>query len=146
MKTLLIILAALTSIQSCDDLKLIEGTAQEWAGGITGSPGGVYYNLSMVTFRSSAELKVDQLWINQDFYNVNGVKKLPALTKDGFVPNDTIYIRATKVNTVDNQKGVTLVPRPEGIKEEWIIGYEINGKRKYIGTTNVTVLKHISNP
>lgn len=144
MKILLVILTAVTVIQSCDDIKLIDSTSQNWQGGIPGVF-GVNYRLTLIALRNSDELTVDQLWVKDEFYRVNGVKKLPARSVDGFAANDTIYIRATKVGTKADVSGVQK-PRPEGIDEDWIIGYEINGKRKYIGTNAVRLLKTVFNP
>lgn len=145
MKILLLILVAFASVQSCDDINIIEGTSQNWKGGIPGSAGGVNYKLSLVALRNSDELKVDQLWVKDEFYPVSGVKKLPARISDGFAVNDTIYIRATKVEARTIVDSVH-PPRPKGIEEEWIIGYEINGKRKYLGTNAVRLLKPVFNP
>lgn len=146
MKALLLMLVVLTSIGSCDHLKVIEGTSQKWVGGVPNPPRGVTYNLSLIALRNSTELKVDQLWVNDEYYRVNGVKKLPALPVDGFEVNDTIYIVATKVDGSERAMENQPQKRPEGFDEEWIVGYQINGKRKYLGTNAVKVLKSMSKP
>jgi len=146
MRFVLFILLTITSVSSCGEFEIIEATIQSWSGGIAGSPGGSNYTLEMVALKNSSELQIDQLWIGDEFFEVKARKKLPAWSSNGFVENDTIYIGAVKVDDVDVRDMQKSIARPPGQTALWVVGYRINGKRKYVGTDDINVLKSIANP
>ena len=142
MKLVFIVFLALATVRSCGDFEIVRATSQPWAGGISASKGGVNYTLILVALQNSEVLTFDQLWVKKDYYRVHSSRKMPSEATRGFAVNDTIYIRATKVNGTETPTR----NRPEGFAEEWVVGYELKGKRLYRGVGGVVKLKHKSNP
>ncbi|MBL4577928.1 MAG: hypothetical protein JKX74_05610 [Flavobacteriales bacterium] len=146
MRYVLFILLTITSVSSCSEFEIVGAIIQPWSGGIAGSPGGSNYTLEMVALKNSSELQIDQLWVGEQFFEVKARKKLLAWSSNGFIENDTIYIGAVKVNDVKNGNLQNSIARPSGQQGLWVVGYLINGKRKYVGTDDIKVLKSIANP
>ena len=63
-----------------------------------------------------------------------------------FAANDTIYVKATRVNVDKGTISIDLPVRPPEIKGDWILGYKINGTRKYIEVWDIVQLKSRANP
>lgn len=128
-----------------NDFTLGYATSQRWHGGIKGSGGGINYDVSIVSLFSSAQLIIDELWIGEKFHEISASRRFPKTSADGFVAGDTIYIHASdyikdpdvpkQVEEVDGQKETqdTLqnTPPPKKYTGEALIGYKINGNRKY---------------
>jgi len=141
MKYLLFVFLTITSVSSCEDLEVVKATSQPWAGGIPSSPGGINYAVVVVALKSSDKLTIDQLWVKKELHKVSVLRMLPGELSSTFDKNDTIHIKATKINGRDMTSA-----RPEGFSEEWVLGYRINGERAYKGIAKVVPLKSISNP
>lgn len=143
---MLFIVAVLISFQSCEDLLLIEATSKSWSGGISGAPGGLHYRMVLVAMKNSDKLKIDQLWVKEKLYMVQAGKKMPSRFSDGFSVNDTIYVNVTHIEVEVSDTKTESLSRPTGIDSEMILGYIVNGKRKYIGTNDIQILNSVANP
>lgn len=145
---------------SDNDITVIYATSQKWHGGIKGSGGGTNYEICVVPSFSSAQLTIDQLWIDEKFHEISAGRRFPETSADGFVAGDTVYI-STSVYTkgpgstklaeeADVQKETQDImqntPTPIKFTGEALIGYKINGKRKYKEIAKITVKKPLYYP
>ncbi|MFH0865808.1 MAG: hypothetical protein V1904_06415 [Bacteroidota bacterium] len=135
------------------DFTVIYATSQQWHGGVKGSGGGVNYEVSMVTKLSSLLLTIDELWIGEIFHETKASRKFPETSADGYSAGDTIFLYASDykknpegpehINEINEQKEVQdtkqNTPPPYKYTGEALIGYKINGERKYKEIAKITV-------
>lgn len=130
--------------------KLVSATSQGWTAGIKDGGSGINYKFSLVAGQVSTKLKIDQLWIGNKYYAVEASKKYPAKTKDGFLKNDTLYIKVyeffpSKPVSQNDSTPVSL-PLPFKFDGDALFGYTVLKKRKYFIVKKIEVLPHLAYP
>lgn len=120
---------------------LISATSQKWHGGIKGSGGGTNYEIILLAQLPSSKLIIDELWIDETFHSVSASCKFPKTSADGFVKGDTVYVYASiyvkdpngpkDLNKTDVQETAQNAPPPYDYKGSGLVGYKMNGERKY---------------
>jgi hypothetical protein len=135
------------------DFTVISATSQQWHGGAKGSGGGVNYEVSIISQLSSSQLIIDELWIAEIFHETSASRKFPKTPADGFSAADTIYLHAGDYHKDSNgpkiiddnnepkevQDTKQNTPAPYKYTGEALIGYKINGERKYKEIAKITV-------
>lgn len=138
--------------QAAEGFVIISSYSQKWQGGVKGSGGGIKYNFELLASYPSSQLIIDQVWIGQQYFDASASRKFPKTAADGFNKGDTIYVyinymtkvpdHANIAETTDGQKEIqesmSSIPPPYAYKGEALIGYKINGSRKYKEITQVT--------
>ena len=122
-------------------LRCVSASSQRFAGGAMGSPAGTRYRLTFVAPASGNKLKVDQLWVGKNFYQVNAVNKLNGSTV--FSKNDTIEVVTDSYLPVKNHttsENITQIAVPIEYKGEALIGYSICKKKRYLSIEKFVVL------
>ena len=155
MKFLLLICLAICCSHKCNDFKVLEATSQKWVGGTIGSGSGINYQLTLIANQSSEKIKIDQLWVGDQYFKVTAIKKFPASEKEGFEKGDTIYIKATvahprPVSPVSGEKDPTHIKPSQSPPFTYdgaaLIGYELNKKRKFIIVEKIKKISSIAYP
>lgn len=136
-----------------NDFTVIYATSQQWHGGVKGSGGGVNYEVSIIAKLSSSQLIIDELWVGEIFHETTASRKIPKTSANGFSAGDTIFLHAgdyhkdsygpKKNEEIDEYKEIQDTtqnkPPPYKYTGEALIGYKINGERKYKGIAKITV-------
>ena len=157
MKFLLLICLAICCSHKCDDFKVLKATSQKWVGGTIGAGSGINYQLTLLANQSSGKIKIDQLWVGDQYFKVTAIKKFPASEKEGFEKGDTIYISATRYFPSSQQrKNDTNQGEPTRNKPSQappfsydgaaLIGYEADKKRKFIIVEKIKKISPIAYP
>lgn len=135
-----------------NDFTVISATSQQWHGGVKGSGGGVNYEVNIITKLSSLQLTIDELWIGENFHETTASRQFPKTPADGFSAGDTIFLHAgdyhkdsdgpEKIEGINEQKEVqdTMqnTPPPYKYTGEALIGFKMNGERKYKEIAKIT--------
>ena len=151
MKTILFSFVALVVFLFGSKIKVVDATSQQWAGGRYESGFGTDYKITFITKKKSDKIKIDELWVGDDFFEVHAVKDLAHRSDHSFSRKDTIYITAGVKFKPDGHgkdvkvKGLTK-PAPRELNGEALIGYTYRGKRKYIRIEKFRVLEKIIYP
>ena len=146
-------LLLLSIFSSCNNsFEVVSATRQKWAGGVPDAGHGENYKFTLVAKKSSSELKIDQLWVGEEFYKIQAYKNLANKKDNSFENSDTIYFFAQKREIIyrDNltfekpKKEIALLP----IKHsgEALIGYNLKGKRKYQSVETIKKIKFLAYP
>lgn len=133
MKIILFFLCVVCLFCRKQDFEIIEATSQGWSGGVVGNE-GTSYDIFIKVNKSSKKLKIDQLWINDRFYNVEiYVKTKKSLKKDTcFKKHNTVLIKAidSAWPTYKTDINKNILP-PYKYEGAGLIGYTLENKRKY---------------
>ena len=143
MKFLLLISLAICCSHKCNDFKVLEATSQKWVGGIISAGSGINYQLTLLANQSSGKIKIDQLWVGDQYFKVTAIKKFPASEKEGFEKGDTIYINA---RTAPHRKESFKQAPPFSYDGAALIGYEVDKKRKFIIVEEIKKISPIAYP
>lgn len=143
-----------------NDFSVIYATSQQWHGGIKGSGGGTNYDICIKSFHSSSQMAADELWVGEKYFEIAASRKFPLTSADGFSAGDTLYINASDYRK--DADGPKLIDEGEGQKEvqdekqktpppyrysgEALIGYKMNGTRKYKEVAIITVKQPLFYP
>ena len=152
MKVLVILLATLFSFNwFWNDFTIVEGTSQKYAGGREKSGYGTRYNIKLFAQKSSKKLKIDQLWIGEEFFDVKPIKDPKRKNDHNFSKNDTIYLYVKHHIHTDEemkkaQKEKKLLKPPYNYQGAALIGYKVRNKRKYKVIDKFTELKKVFYP
>jgi len=155
MKFLLLICLAICCSHKCNDFKVLEATSQKWVGGILSAGSGINYQLTLLVNHSSGNIKIDQIWVGNQYFKITAIKKFPASEKEGFEKGDTIYINArvahplpiSPVNGEGNPTYIKLSKSPPfSYDGAALIGYELNKKRKFIIVEEIKKISSIAYP
>ncbi|MEN8121061.1 MAG: hypothetical protein ABFS35_11965 [Bacteroidota bacterium] len=152
MKFLIIFLATLFSFGWFgNNFKIIDATSQKYAGGHEKSGYGTRYNIKLIAKKNSKKLKIDQLWIGEEYFDVKPIKDPKHKNDHEFSKNDTInlYIKHhihTDEEMKKTQKNKNKVKLPYKYQGAALIGYKIRNKRKYKVIEKFTVLEKIFYP
>lgn len=154
MKFLLLICLAICCSHKCNDFKVLEATSQKWVGGIIGAGSGINYQLTLLANQSSGKIKIDQLWVGNQYFKVTAIKKFPASEKEGFEKGDTIYINARVAHHSKNPSNEEAPHRKESFEQippfsydgAALLGYELNKKRKFIIVEKIKKISPIAYP
>lgn len=135
-----------------NNFDFISATSQKWQGGVKGSGRGINYVICLRALGSSSQLIIDQLWVGQTFHKISASRKFPKTSADGFSTGDTIYIftndyfkGSDKIEQIESgekqnevQEAEKDTPPPYIYTGEALIGYKINGNRKYKEIAKIT--------
>jgi len=146
MKFLLLICLAICCSHKCNDFKVLEATSQKWVGGIISAGSGINYQLTLLANQSSGKIKIDQLWVGDQYFKVTAIKKFPASEKEGFEKGDTIYINAKVAHPAPPHKEYFEQAPPFSYNGAALIGYELDKKRKFIIVEEIKKLSSIAYP
>ncbi len=113
------------------DFTVVDATSQDWIGGARGSGKGTNYHITLVAKKCSSKLTIDQLWIGEDFYEVEVFKDLANRSDKSFERKDTLHLVVSKLIRKGKVFGVSTYQKPPEHVGEAIIGFVKNGKRKY---------------
>ena len=105
--------------------KIIKATRRNWAA--SGKVELTTYRIQLVTKRTSNELKLDELWIDNRLFKVRVMKKDHNLFANYFLEKETLYLEAER-----ETKNVGYEEMLPGTKGKVSLGYLINNKRKYL--------------
>ena len=151
MKILLTSLMGIIILLCGAKVKLIDATSQEWYGGQYESGRGTDYVFTIRAGGGSDKLVIDQLWLEEDFYEVSAVKNRAKRSDLTFQKNDTIYIQAGKKLLPDANGNMLKVAGkkmdpPREFSGTALLGYTWKGKRKYLEVAELKVLEKIIYP
>ena len=134
-----------------NDFTIIEMTLQKYAGGRQKSGYGTRYNIKLLAQKDSKKLKIDQVWIGEEYFEVKPIKNPKQRNDHKFSKNDTIYLYIkhhihTDERMKDAQKDKKIVKPPYKYQGSALIGYKIRNKRKYKLVDKITELKKVYYP
>ena len=88
--------------------------------------------------------------IGKKFYAVEAKKKYPSNTKDGFLKNDTLYIKAYEFfpgkSASQNDSTIISLSPPFKFAGDALLVYTVGKKRKYFVVKKIEVLSHLAYP
>jgi hypothetical protein len=155
---LVLLISCSCSMIKSQSFKVAGATQQRWAGGVRGSGTGINYEITLIAKQASSKMSIDQLWVGNQFYEVKAGKKFTGPAPFDFKPNDTIYINATQLfpgerMPDDPDTGPEFIdivpvntPPPYKYKGAALIGYKLNGKRKYMPIAKIDQLPNLDYP
>ncbi|MBT3242813.1 MAG: hypothetical protein HN352_06655 [Bacteroidetes bacterium] len=151
MKTTITAFIILTVFLFGSKIKVVDATSQAWAGGIYQSGYGTDFRIALIAKKASDKLKIDELWIGEDFFEVQAVKDLAHRSDFEFSKKDTVYLAAGIKYKPENEGSYVKVQgktrqAPMEFDGAALIGYTFKGKRKYIEIDTLRVLKKIIYP
>ena len=100
MKNLLLLLFILQAAfcdaeVACKYFVCIEAIQQDFVGGAAGSPSGTAYRIQLVTKLSSKQLKIDAIWIGEDYFETVPYQIRSGITD--FKKGDTLMLSVKKI-------------------------------------------------
>ena len=152
MKLLVTFLAILFSFSWFgNDFKIVDTSSQKYAGGREKSGYGTRYNIKLFAQKDSKKLKIDQLWIGEEYFDVKPIKNPKHKNDHEFSKNDTIYLYVKHHIHTDEemkkaQKEKKIVKPPYNYLGAALIGYKLRNKRKYKVIEKFTELKKVFYP
>jgi hypothetical protein len=132
-----------------DDFTVIETTSQKYYGGLEKSGHGTRYRIKLLAQKDSKKLKIDQLWIDDKYFEVKPVKDPKYRNNHEFFKKDTIFISVKDHVYPDElmrEKQEEKIVLPYKYKGAALIGYKVRNKRKYKVIEKITELKKIFYP
>lgn len=105
--------------------KIIKATRRNWAG--SGKEDLTTYRIQILTKKTSDELKVDELWINNRLFRVRVIKKESNVFARYFQEKETLYLEAER-----ETKNIGYEEMQPSLNRKVSVGYLINNKRKYL--------------
>ena len=132
-------------------VKLVDATSQDWYGGRYESGHGTDYVFTLKARGGSDKLVLDQLWMDDDYYEVKAVKNLAKRSDLDFEKKDTLFIRVGKKYQPDKDgqmlkitgKSVKSPKEYDGVA---LLAYTWKGKRKYMEIKEFRILEKIIYP
>ena len=105
--------------------KIVKATSRKW---ITTKKGDVItYRIQIVTKKNSAELKVDELWIDNKRFKVRAISKESNAPAKHFAEKEMLYLEAER-----ETKNISYEEMAPANRAKVSLGYMINNKRKYL--------------
>lgn len=105
--------------------KIVKATSRKW---MTTKKGDVVtYRIQILTKKTSEELKLDELWIDNKLFRVRILKKESNAVAKYFAEKETLYLEAERETLkigYEEMKPAT--------NSKVSLGYTINNKRKYL--------------
>ena len=151
MRILLASLTAIIFIFFGARVKLVDATSQKWYGGQYETGRGTDYVFTLKARGGSDKLVLDELWLEEDFYEISAVKNLAKRSDLSFEKRDTIYVRVGKKYKPDSTgkmvkvSGKSVEP-PRNFSGAALLGYTWKGKRKYLEIAELRILEEIIYP
>lgn len=132
-------------------LRLLSANSQIFRGGAVGSPSGTSYKFVVIASASDAILKIDQLWIGQEYFEVKVYNQKNGTTT--FSKKDTLEIVAKKFNPNDVQLNNQKQPNPPAqiavpckYKGMALLSYQQGKKRKYLSIKKIETQAPLNHP
>ena len=105
--------------------KIVNATSRKW---LTTRKGDIVtYRVQIVTKKTSEELKLDELWVDNRLYKVRVIKKEDNGLAKYFSEKETLYLEAERETSKIGYE--EMAPSSNG---KVSLGYLINNKRKYL--------------
>lgn len=105
--------------------KIIKATRRNW--GVSGKEDLTTYRIQVLTKKTSEELKLDELWIDNRLFRVRVIKKESNVLTKYFSEKETLYLEAER-----ETKNIGYEEISPSVKGKVSVGYLINNKRKYL--------------
>lgn len=105
--------------------KILNATSRKWK--TTQKDDVVTYKIQIVTKKTSEELKLDELWIDQRLFKVRVVHQQNNAVAKFFAEKETLYLEAERETGNVGYEEMA----PSG-KDKVMLGYLINNKRRYL--------------
>ena len=105
--------------------KIVKATSRTWMSSRKGNV--VTYRIQILTKKTSEELKLDELWIDNRLFKVRIVKKEDNVSAKNFSEKETLYIEAER-----ETKNIGYEEMAHSNRGKVSLGYLINNKRKYL--------------
>lgn len=105
--------------------KVIKATSRNW--GVSGNEDLTTYRIQVLTKKTSEELKLDELWIDNRLFSVRVIKKESNVLTKYFSEKETLYLEAERETKKIGYEEMSL-----SSKGKVSVGYLINNKRKYL--------------
>ncbi len=107
-------------------LKVVKATCKKWIAN-TRSGNVITYRIQILTKRTSEQLKLDELWIDNRLFKVRVIKKENHSSAKSFSEQETLYLEAERETA--NIGFEEMAPSGKG---KVSLGYLINNKRRYL--------------
>jgi phosphopantetheinyl transferase (holo-ACP synthase) len=105
--------------------KIVKATSRTW---MTTRMGDIVtYKIQLITKKTSEELKLDELWVDNRLFKVRLVKRESNVLAKHFAEKETLYLEAER--ETKNIGYEEMRPSNHG---KVSVGYLINNKRKYL--------------
>jgi hypothetical protein len=106
--------------------KIVKATSRTWTT-ITKHGDVVTYRIQILTKKTSEELKLDELWIDNRRYKVRVINKESNAFTRHFSEKETLYLEAER-----ETKNIGYEEMRPSTNGKVALGYTINNKRKYL--------------
>ncbi len=118
-------------------VRLLSATEQKWTPGVQSGGGGTEYYFS-IKIVSAKTIVFDSVWIGDQVFSSFVTRQKASITGESFLyqKGDTVVVR---VSALKNRIHKETISKPlTKCKGPALIGYLINGKRKYICVEKIT--------
>lgn len=105
--------------------KVIKATRRNW--GVSGKEDLTTYRIQVLTKKTSKELKLDEMWIDNRLFSVRVIKKESNALSKYFSEKETLYLEAERETQNIGYEEIS-----PSVKGKVSVGYLINNKRKYL--------------
>lgn len=116
-------------------IETVKATKQTWIAGTKNGGRGINYQITCVAGAGSDKLKVNGLWVDDQFFEVKAIRTLEVYPDEKFKAGDTIYILASRfIPGEPGSQPEKKVKAPIKYKGEGLLSYVCGGKKKKYNT------------